>query len=127
MTATQRLDLEALFAAPSYSPEEQEFRAWLKDCRDVLSDRQPDEVAYFAILNGFSRILVYSVLSYFKDAMMGTNIDSRIKFESFRLSCAIEETIRMRDNLTRNKELELMRLWEDVYHYQTNDLQEAKS
>ena len=43
--------------------EPQEFHHWLKKNHNYLRACTPDQIAYFALLNGFSRQVVYSSVS----------------------------------------------------------------
>ena len=78
----------------------------------ILSN--PQEVAGMAILCGFEKSLVYSVLSCFRDAMAGTHVEKRAAFQSWHFDQAVKEVHEMR----RIKELDLRPLWKSVHDYQ---------
>ena len=58
-----------------------EMKAWLKLNREhfLAMGYCPDEVAYFAHMNGFSPKMVSEVLSHFQDAIQGSNFDNKAK------------------------------------------------
>ncbi len=109
------------------SDEEKELRAWIKKCAraNLFGDRDPREIAYLALLNDFPRELVYSVLSCFRDAIEGSHVDSRAAFQFLHFSQAVATAHRMRDELTKPKELDLSPLWLDVTAYQTGETKVA--
>lgn len=119
--------LEAMFAKrASRSPEEQELRDWIKRNKDTLMDRDAVEVAHLAILVGFERKLVYSIVVNFSDALNDSDPDNRTSLQVSLTCAAIDQFHALRDAMGRNRDLELMRLWEDLAYNQTGEKMEGK-
>lgn len=111
--------LLALLTPAPQSAEEAEFRAWLENCREILADRAPDEVAYLASLGGFEPHVVYPVLSLWKDAMAGTRFENRMAMQQFQWEAAVQDVQRLRDEKERVPEFDLRPLWKSVSEYQS--------
>lgn len=116
------LELELLLIPAHMSDAEKEFRAWIKSCKGILATRNPLEVAELAILCGFDRETVYTTLSTFQDAMDGTHVDNRARFQLFNFTMAVERVQKMKEDMTRIKELDLSPLWRDLHAYQTGEV-----
>ena len=114
----ERKEMLALLEPAQTSAEEKELRAWLKQCRTTLADRNSLEVAAMAILCGFERTLVYAVVSCFRDAMAGTHVEKRAAFQTWHFEQAVKEVQEMKTG----KEMNLRPLWESVCNYQTEGL-----
>lgn len=85
-------DLERLFnqPKPELSEAQQEFRTWMKKNRDhfVKDDYTIEEIIDRARLADFSTDLIIKELSNFKDAIGGTDIDSRSAQEFYKFEYA---------------------------------------
>ncbi len=112
-------ELELLLKPAPMSEAEKEFRAWIKECKAILADRNVYEVAEMAIMCGFDKGIVYRVLSTFKDAMDGTQIENRAAFQTWNFSRAVDEVQRMKEEMARPKKFDLMPLWRDLHANQT--------
>ena len=116
----KKIFLELMKGVPM-TDAEKEFRAWIKLNKETLVDRTAHEIAQVAILSGFDAEIVFSVLSSIKDALGGTQVESRARMQMFRWDVAVEDFHRVQDEKNRIPELDLMPLWRSVHFYQTNE------
>jgi hypothetical protein len=103
--------------AAEVSPEEAELRNWLKSNRETLAGRDPFEVASLAITCGFDQDVVCRTLCNFQDAMAGSHLDNRVAFKAWLTDRAVEEVQKMRADLERVPELDLLPLWQELVAY----------
>lgn len=113
--------LKLLLTPVPMSDAEKELRQWIKENKEILLDRTPDEVAQMAILCGFDRGVVYSTLSTFQDALNNTHFDKRMMMHWIAWDGALADVRRLKDEQSRVKELDLMPLWKDLHAYQTGE------
>lgn len=81
---------------PDFSPIEVQIRAWIKENRAHLKELNngelaPGEVAWWAVKCGFELEDVCRVLSDFTDAIQGSSIDNRAKFEVWRFEMVVHK------------------------------------
>lgn len=119
-------DLEALLKPIPMTDAERELRAWIKLNKASLQDRSQAEVGYLAIECGFDQAVVFAVLSNFRDAMGGTQVESRARFALYGFNKACERVNEMKAKLAYVRELDLMPLWREVTYLQTNDRKALK-
>lgn len=101
--------------------EEQNLRNWVKECGPILKGRTSFEVAAMAVACGFNPDLAYSFFANFTDAMSGSCIDNRAAMHVFSVHQAINRVNKMKEELERIPELDLMPLWKELHFNQTGD------
>ena len=100
---------------------EKELHTWLKLNRETFIDRASSEVAHYAVMNGFDPGLVFNVVCSFRDAMEGTNLERRSALKELEFDGALKSVQKLNDKIAkkekREKGLDLMPLWKDLYEY----------
>lgn len=118
-----------LWRQAQVSPEEQEFRAWLRKCAGIMEGWSSNEVAHMAIMAGFDRELVVRVLSDFKAAMIpgAASLENRAALKEYDRDHAIAQFLRMRDDLEKPKPFDLKPSWDAVIRFQTEGVEFAEA
>lgn len=59
-----------------------DFKAWLKRCKQFRTGGYtPDEIHYLARLAEFPEDVIYSVLTHFRDALEGSDVNNRANLQ----------------------------------------------
>lgn len=109
------MELKALLTTEYPESEaEKEFRAWLKECREILAGRDVYEVARLAIMAGFEKSVVYSILSHFQDAMTGSCTDRRIRLQIFSNLSYLDNPKLLEGRGDWRRPIFIVPLWKDL-------------
>lgn len=116
---TMDKELELLMQPMVIPENEKELRQWVKKCAGdgLFEGREPWEVAQLAIMNGFDRQVIYSVISCMEGDLMGGHIEKRSQLQFWRLTQAIELVQEMK----KVKELDLRPKWKALAEYYTGE------
>jgi len=111
--------LEAIFKIYPQTDAEKEVREWLKiNSAHFTADKWSQvEVAHMAMYLGFERNAVYTVLSFWDDAIQGSRFENRSAMQRWSLTCAAEEVTAIKGRMDYVKELDLKNQWQALTEY----------